>query len=72
MLNFQLAVILDSSFFRICGAIIGLLLTVLWGGIATRTTHLTINGSMFHAPCLDDAPLNVGAPLPETGELLSC
>ena len=68
LLNLQLGVTLNSTFFRIFGIIIGLALLMLWCLLAVRTIVLTIDGSVFHAPCLDDAPLSVGPQTSQTGD----
>jgi len=68
LLNLQLGVTLDSTFFRIFGTVIGLVLFVLWCFLAVRTIVLTIDGSVFHAPCLDDTPLSVGPQTNQAGD----
>ncbi|KZT41726.1 hypothetical protein SISSUDRAFT_1042532 [Sistotremastrum suecicum HHB10207 ss-3] len=57
LLTLQLAVTLDSKFFRVTGTILGLALILLWACIFVRTVFLAFEGSMFYAPCLDDMPL---------------
>ena len=48
---------LSSTFFRVTGTVLALLLFMLYTAISVRSIGMAIEGSMFHAPCLDDVPL---------------
>jgi len=54
VLTLQLATTLDSSFFRVFGAILACAVFIIWGIVAYRTVKNAIKGTMFHAPCLDN------------------
>ncbi|CAG7850521.1 Sulfite efflux pump SSU1 {ECO:0000303/PubMed:17322211} [Serendipita indica DSM 11827] len=56
LLTMQLGHNLDVSFFRIIGTIFSTITGLLWLGIAIKTCYHTFEGSIFHAPCLDDTP----------------
>jgi len=57
LLTLQLGASLEIEFFRIVGTIFSALTTTLWLAIFCKTIYLAYGGSIFHAPCLADAPL---------------
>jgi len=50
---------LHSDFFSILGTILSGIVIFVWGTITLKTIIGTIDGDIFHAPCLDDITLNV-------------
>lgn len=67
LLGLQLGVTLNSMFFKVFGSVLACMLFALYATISFRTIKMAIEGSMFHAPCLDDAPLlSVGPELEHT------
>jgi len=58
LLTLQLGANLEIEFFRIVGTIFSGFTATLWLAIFCKTIYLAYDGSIFHAPCLDDAPLD--------------
>lgn len=56
-LTVELYVTLDSSFFRVYGAIYSLVTLLLWTAVTIRTVMLVRNQRIFEAPCLEDMDL---------------
>ncbi|KIM30664.1 hypothetical protein M408DRAFT_328198 [Serendipita vermifera MAFF 305830] len=58
LLTLQLGAYLDIDFFRVTGTVFSAFTAVLWFAISCKTLYLARGGAIFHAPCLDDVPLN--------------
>ncbi|GJJ06082.1 hypothetical protein Clacol_000271 [Clathrus columnatus] len=50
----QLSIALDARFFRVLGAIYGAVVIALWVVLAIPTMKQVLDGSIFHAPYLED------------------
>jgi hypothetical protein len=50
---------LHSNFFNILGTTLSGIVILAWGTITLKTIIGTIDGDIFHAPCLDDVTLNL-------------
>jgi len=68
-LTIQLAQTLDSSFFRIFGALYATVTLILWTCVATRTAMLVWNASIFEAPCLEGIFVDKSPPPKESGRV---
>ena len=56
-MTLQLGKDLGLVVFGVLGPIFSGFTALLWSVIAAKTVYLAYGGSIFHAPCLDDAPL---------------
>lgn len=53
-LTIQLYRTVDSSFFRVLGAVYAIGTLILWAMVFVRTLTLVRNGAIFVSPCLED------------------
>ncbi|GAA5877902.1 hypothetical protein JCM8547_005533 [Rhodosporidiobolus lusitaniae] len=56
LLTFSLATVFDSSFFRICSAILTFSVLLLWTAVFIPTAIGFFRGTLFAAPCLQSLP----------------
>ncbi|KAI0355634.1 hypothetical protein OH77DRAFT_300642 [Trametes cingulata] len=59
-LTIQLYRTIDSSFFRVWGAIYSIATLILWTMVFVRTLTLVRNGAIFVSPCLEDFDMTRG------------
>ncbi|KDQ07098.1 hypothetical protein BOTBODRAFT_60204 [Botryobasidium botryosum FD-172 SS1] len=57
VLTLQLGTELDSTFFRVFGSVLACVVFIVWSVVAYRTVKRAIEGTMFHAPCLDNTTM---------------